>query len=271
VPGARQVLTIHDMIHEIFPRAARANPLIARCKALSARRADHVFCDSANTLRDVLERYGIDERRVSVVPLGYDDLRPLAGPETAAEFRMRALGADTPYLLYVGVRRGYKNFAGLLQAYAASASLRAQCMLLCFGGGGFSPDEHAAIAAAGVAARVRQIGGSDGVLADCYRHAALFVYPSLYEGFGIPPLEAMSLDCPVACADNSSLPEVVGDAAALFDAADGDSIRTVLESVVDSAALSAALVERGRARCRLFSWRRCAATLVATYRTLLAT
>ena len=269
VPGARRILTIHDMIHERYPAMSRANPLIARWKAACVRMADHVICDSANTRRDVLDRYDVAQSKVSVTHLGYDDLVPLVSGESPAAFRSRLFGADVPYLLYVGARSSYKNFAGLLSAYATSKPLRENFQLLCFGGGAFTAAEKSAIARANVAGRVTQLAGSDAVLADCYARAALFVYPSLYEGFGIPPLEAMSLDCPVACGNNSSLPEVVGDAAATFDSSDFESIRAVIERVLASPSLTAELVERGRSRTRLFSWKKCAASLLDTYRSVL--
>jgi glycosyltransferase involved in cell wall biosynthesis len=106
------------------------------------------------------------------------------------------------------------------------------------------------------------------MLAKSYAHAALFVCPSFYEGFGIPLLEAMSLDCPVACSNSSSLPEVAGSAARLFDPAGRDSMREALEAVLNSAATADALRERGRSRCGQFSWRQCAQTTLDIYRRL---
>jgi glycosyltransferase involved in cell wall biosynthesis len=206
---------------------------------------------------------------VSVTHLGYDPLGSLLTGEPATDFKIRVLGADAPYLLYVGSRASYKNFQGLLDAYAASAWMRTNFSLLCFGGGDFTSAERAAISTAGVDARIRYLGGSDAVLAACYAHASLFVCPSLYEGFGIPVLEAMSLDCPVACSNSSSLPEVVGDAAALFDPLDRDSIRSALESVLGSPSAATALKERGRIRRQQFSWRSCAENTIDIYRRVL--
>jgi glycosyltransferase involved in cell wall biosynthesis len=183
---------------------------------------------------------------------------------------MRALGVDAPYLLYVGSRSGHKNFKGLLDAYAASAWLRKNFFLLCFGGGAFSAAEQAALAATATQERVRYLGGSDAVLASCYAHAALFVCPSFYEGFGIPVLEAMSLDCPVACSNSSSLPEVAGDAARLFDPASRDSIRAALEEVLNCAAAAELLKQRGRIRRGQFSWGQCAQTTLDIYRRVCA-
>jgi glycosyltransferase involved in cell wall biosynthesis len=267
--GALGIVTIYDMIHERYPKYLAGSPFITRLKAASVAAADHVICISESTRRDVLAIYDIPDERVSVTHLGFNALGSLLTGEPPTDFKVRALGADAPYLLYVGSRVSYKNFRGLLDAYAASASLRANFFLLCFGGGDFTGSERAAISKTGVEGRVRYLGGSDAVLAACYAHASLFVCPSLYEGFGIPVLEAMSLECPVACSNSSSLPEVVGDAARLFDPRDRDSIRSALESVLDSPSAATALKERGRIRSQLFSWRSCAENTVGIYRRVL--
>jgi glycosyltransferase involved in cell wall biosynthesis len=267
--GTLGILTVYDMIHEKYPKYFAASPFISRIKAASVAAADHVICISESTRRDLLAAYDIPEERVSVTHLGFDPLGSLLTGEPSNNFKLRVLGADAPYLLYVGSRVNYKNFLGLLEAYAASASLRSHFFLLCFGGGDFSDAERAAIAKAGVEGRVRFLGGPDAVLAACYAHASLFVCPSFYEGFGIPVLEAMSLDCPVACSNSSSLPEVAGDAARLFDPADRDDIRGALESVLGSPSIATALKERGRIRRQLFSWRSCAENTVDIYRRVL--
>jgi glycosyltransferase involved in cell wall biosynthesis len=267
--GVRGIVTIYDMIHERYPKYFAASPLVTRLKAASVAAADHVICISESTRRDVLATYDIPEQRVSVTHLGFDPLETLLTGESSSDFKVRVLGADAPYLLYVGSRVNYKNFGGLLEAYSASAFLRTNFSLLCFGGGDFTGVERAAISKAGVEGRVRYLGGSDAVLAASYAHASLFVCPSFYEGFGIPVLEAMSLECPVACSNSSSLPEVVGDAATLFDPADRDSIRSVLEAVLDSPSAATALRERGRNRRQLFSWRSCAENTIGIYRRVL--
>ena len=117
---------------------------------------------------------------------------------------------------------------------------------------------------------VRQMGGSDAALRQLYQKAALFVYPSLYEGFGIPPLEAMSFDCPVVCCDVASMPEVVGQAACFFEAGDVASLRVAIERVLGDANFRNELVQRGRDRLKLFSWQRCAEQTLAIYQRVLS-
>jgi len=237
-------------------------------KARSIAQADHVICISENTRRDVLTTYDIPEERVSVTLLGHDSLAAILPAEPAEEFRKRVTGSHGPYILFVGIRDRYKNFNGLLHAYASSRWLRSNFNLLCFGGGEFTAAERLLISGCGVAGRVHHVGGADTVLAGCYAHAALFVYPSLYEGFGIPTLEAMSLDCPVACSNTSSFPEVVGDAARLFDPTSVESIREALEAVLNSAEVASSLIRRGSLRRTRFTWQRCAASTVEVYRRL---
>lgn len=267
--GALSVVTVYDMIHELFPLNYSARDPIRQWKQSAVERADHVICISEQTRRDLLALHRLPPEKVSVTYLGYDDLRALLPAESAEDFRLRVLGTDRPYLLFVGSRAGYKNFEGMLRAYAASPWLKDNFVVLCFGGGVFTAGERALASELGVSGNLQQVGGGDDTLAACYKHAALFVYPSLYEGFGIPPLEAMSLDCPVACSNTSSIPEVVGDAASLFNPQDTEELGRAMECVLNSSALAEDLRVKGRERCDTFSWRRCAEETVAIYGKLL--
>lgn len=264
--ATKKVLTVFDMIQERFPQHLPPNDPIVQWKKRALLEADHIICISHQTRDDLLQAHGDAIRvPVSVTHLGFDALNEKALQQGESAFRTETFGADVPYLLYVGTRGRHKNFAAVLQAYGNSRQLHTGFRLLCFGGGPFSTEEKHLIAHAGVHDRVFQRGGDDAVLAACYRHAALFVYPSLYEGFGIPPLEAMSLNCPVACSRISSIPEVVGDAGAYFDPLDVDGIQDTLERVLDSSAQRAELVQRGKARAAAFSWHKCAVETAAIY------
>jgi glycosyltransferase involved in cell wall biosynthesis len=269
-PTAALIVTVYDMIHEKYPNYFRTGSLIARWKARCVAQADHIICISENTRRDVIETYGIAETRTSVTHLACEAFDSRVCAETSTSFKRRSFGTDTPYLLFVGSRAGHKNFVGLLSAYAGSEWLRSNFLLVCFGGGEFTPAERAAISKAQLENRVKHISGTDTALGSCYFHASLFVYPSHYEGFGLPLLEAMSLGCPVACSAGGSFPEIAGDAARMFDSTSVESIRDVLESVLSSSSEIAALIERGKLRQQLFSWRRCAEQTVAVYRGVLA-
>lgn len=255
---SRVVLTVYDMIHERFQGPLSWLDPTRREKAAAVARADHIICISAQTRDDLLSILKVDPAKTSVVHLGFT----LTAPAAVASFK----APPRPFLLYVGKRGGYKNFAGLLRAVAASPALRRDFDVVCFGGGKFTPAERWAVRRLGLAAnQVRQVSGNDAVLAELYRRARGFVYPSLYEGFGIPPLEAMSFDCPAACSDASSMPEVVGDAALLFDAREVDAIRRAVERVVFDEVLRGELIARGRRRLEQFSWARCARETLSVY------
>ena len=266
VPGAATVITVYDMIHERVG-GYLADDANANGKGDAIRAADHAICISASTQRDLIELLDVDPAKTSVVHLGFSLMPTEATPNAS----MIGASKQRPFILYVGQRAGYKNFDGLLAAYAASARLRDAFDLVCFGGGPFSATELVAQAAAALrAGAVRQVGGSDAVLRTLYQQAAVLVYPSLYEGFGIPPLEAMSFGCPVVCSPVSSLPEVVGTAAAFFTVGDTDGLVSAIERVVGDAAYRAELVQLGTERLALFSWERCAEQTLQVYQGLLS-
>jgi len=262
--SAKRIVTVYDMIHEKFSDHYSSSDPTRGNKAAAVRRADHVICISEQTKRDLIELLDVDPAKVSVVYLGFT----LTGHGGRAQ---KPIVSSRPYLLYVGSRIRYKNFEGLLQAYASSPRLREDFDLVCFGGGAFTAKELELAQRYGLLReRIRQVSGDDATLAAYYSAASVFVYPSLYEGFGIPPLEAMSFDCPVVCSNVSSIPEVVGDAAEMCEPNDPDSMRTSIERVTSDDAVRQALIERGRQRIRLFSWERCAQETLEVYRRVLS-
>jgi glycosyltransferase involved in cell wall biosynthesis len=184
---------------------------------------------------------------------------PEDGPPAQAE----------PYLLYVGSRAGYKNFALLLEAFSRSGLAR-RYGLFAVGGGPFTPAEQERIASLKLSRSVTVVPkANEGTLARAYRDAALFIYPSLYEGFGFPPLEAMSLGCPVLVNRNSSLPEVCGDAAFYFESADAGELSQCLTSILADDGARATKREMGEQRVRLYDWNRTAHRTLDVYRTVL--
>jgi glycosyltransferase involved in cell wall biosynthesis len=256
-----RVVTVYDMTHELFAEETLGVRQTTRAKRAAVKRADHVICISENTRRDLVRLYGIDPARTSVVHLGFSlTVEPKALKVDSAGHR--------PTLLYVGNRLGYKNFETLLQAYCSSPILR-EFELIAFGGHPLLPDERKEISRLGITDRVRFESGPDRELAARYRAAAAFVYPSKYEGFGIPPLEAMSHGCPVVCSNAGSIPEVVGDAGVYFDPNNAEELRTALERVATTEALQADLRARGYARITAFSWDKCAAATAQIYREII--
>lgn len=259
------VLTVHDMIHEKLAAWFPPHDDTARRKLAAVSRVGHVICISENTRRDLIELYELDPDKVSVVHHGYEVLK--TGVDAGE--RASAINKAIPYLLYVGDRTGYKNFKAFLRAYAGSAWLRENFRMVCFGGGNFRTDELNLIRELSIKpSQIEQVGGGDDVLAVYYQNAAAFVYPSLYEGFGIPPLEAMALGCPVVCSSTSSIPEIVGDAGEYFDPEHVDSIRASVENVLQSTERRAELVQKGFKKCAEYSWDRCASETLEIYRRL---
>ena len=259
-PATKTVVTVYDMIHEKFARPGQAADRTAQIKADAVRRADHVICISHKTRDDLLERVTLDPHKVSVIHLGCA-FAPVKLPTK------RPL--ETPYLLYVGLRDWYKNFTGLVRAYASSTRLRQDFAIVCFGGKPFTGDELVLMKDCGIPdGRIVQRAGGDDILAQYYQNAAAFVFPSLYEGFGIPPLEAMAFGCPVVSSTGGSLPEVLGDAAEYFDPhSEGDMARA-LEAVLYVPERGAALKIRGAERLKIYSWDECAAKTLEVYQAL---
>lgn len=247
--GVPLVVTVHDMIHERFPEMFPANDRTSSLKRAAIERADHVICISNSTRNDLLERFGAPEEKTSVVYHGFEEFE--LGESTNG---LRPPTVNKPYFLYVGQRSVYKNFGNFIRAFASSRELKRDYAVVCFGGGELSARETQLFAEIGLGpSQVVQVGGDDAALASCYGNAFAFVYPSLYEGFGIPPLEAMSLGCPVICSGSSSIPEVVGNAAELFDPESVDAIREALEHVVASPTRRSELIAMGRQRCHQFT------------------
>jgi glycosyltransferase involved in cell wall biosynthesis len=254
----RVVRTVFDMIPERVPECFSSDARSSRQKYASIVDADHVICISDNTKRDVQELFGISDEKMSVVPLGF------TVPRGVADNTPRS---DPPFVLFVGARHAYKNFDRLLHALQLVKQHQelASLSLVCFGGGAFTDRERATIAAAGLQASVAHRTGGDAELFELYGRAELLVYPSLYEGFGIPLLEAMASKCPVACSSTSCFPEVAGNAAEFFDPYDPESVAGGMLRILLDRGRRSELAQAGLRRCAMYSWFRCAAETAAVY------
>jgi glycosyltransferase involved in cell wall biosynthesis len=249
------VITIHDMIaaqqpqqfpwvdHSVLPRLAA--------------RAAHIITVSEHTRADVLRLLPIDPERVSVIHHGFTPAEASAGL------------VDQGHLLYVGTRSGYKNFDCLLTAFAELVRVpaTAQVRLVCAGGGPASATETARLEELGLLGRVHFTGTvTEGELMSLYRSAAAFVFPSHYEGFGFPILEAFGQHCPVVLSNASCFPEIAQDAALYFDPQQPSDLAVQLGLLLQDAGLRKQLVHLGSLRLQDFTWTQTAARTHEVYR-----
>lgn len=256
------VVTVHDMTHEIIPELVDRRGRHAAIKKRAIERADAVICVSHKTREDLLNLYPGCESKTTVIhhatELGQcqpDNWQP----------------ANTrPYFLYVGSRVTYKNFGRLLRAFAKITSKHPDVQLRTVGAA-FTDKESAQIAELGLQDHVVGQGFvTDARLARLYRSSVALVYPSLYEGFGLPLLEAMSCDTPVLAANCSCIPEVVEDAALLFDPKSESQLTEGLEVLLRDQHQRESLVLKGRTRCQNFSWAKTANRTVGVYESVVA-
>ncbi len=263
----RRVVTVHDLIYARFPEAhAGIRDLGMRVLVpLAVRRSDRVIVDSHSTRRDLVELLGTPAERIDVVPLGVRTVshcEPLAEPELRERLK---LGARR-IVLSLSAKRPHKNLAALIGALARIPAERRPLLVLP----GY-PTAHEAqlrerASATGVQGDVRFLDWLPGEQFEgLWQIADAFVYPSLYEGFGLPVLEAMARGVPVACSNASSLPEVAGDAALMFDPHDEAAIATALERLLIDGDEASRLRVRGLQRAREFTWKRTAQATLDSY------
>ena len=273
----RFVVTIHDCIHLRFPQYL-PNPgafYYARAMmSMAARRSRRVLTVSEASKDDILFYFGIPEQKIEVI---YNALDPrLAGettPGVVVHVRER-FQLNAPFVLYTGNIKPHKNVDRLIDAFAI---LRQKCSedvkLLIIGDEASKyPNLRRLVHRHQLHQHVRFLGFvPDATLAVLYRLASVFVFPSLYEGFGLPPLEAMAAGTPVVTSNISSLPEVVGDAALLIDPMDPAEIANAMSRILNEPQLRADLVRRGRDRVKTFSWERSVTRIRQVYRELAGT
>ena len=267
MPAVRRraaVTTHHDVIYEelphLFPDAAR----VIRFKTSLYARADRIICISEYSRQGLLRFYAVDPAKTCVVYHGPNRLP--RSPEDAENLRRHA---RRKFVLYVGTRNFHKNFRVLLQAFHDSR-LGDDYDLLTLGGGAFTEPELAAVRSLELEACVRCLPWvTDEFLAEAYAAAALFVYPSLAEGFGAPPLEAMALGSPTAVSRLTALPEICQDAPFYFDPHDVGSMSRALVAGVTEGPARERAITRGREVAAGYSWEKCSAETLAAYRACL--
>lgn len=268
---ARGVVTVHDLSFLRLPEHADPGlrDYLRRTVPRSVERAARVLADSESTRRDLVDLLGVPEEKICVVPAGVEPrFRPVRDTVRLSAVRSRY---DLPqwFILSVGTLEPRKNLARLIAAYA---QLRRQTGLphaLVIAGreGWLYQGIYEQVAKEGLAEHVRFTGFvADDDLPALYTLADLLAFPSLYEGFGLPPLEAMACGTPVVASNNSSLPEAVGAAALLVEAEDGEALADAMARVLGNANLRVRLADLGRAQAARFTWDAAARKLLDAYR-----
>jgi glycosyltransferase involved in cell wall biosynthesis len=267
VGACPQVITVHDLSFLFYPRNFPASKrlYLRTFTRMSVRRARRVIAISENTKRDVVQQYGIPPDRVDRIYYGTDPIfRPLPAGQVA-DFRKRR-GLPERFVLFVGTLEPRKNVVRLIEAYAR---LPRNCPpLLLVGGKGWLYDEiFTRVGELDLTDKVQFVGYVSGEeLPWWYNAADLFVYPSVYEGFGLPPLEAMACAVPVISSSVSSLPEVVGEAGLLVDPDDVQALAEAMGQVLADSHLRETMRAAGLAQASRFSWQEAARSTVETYR-----
>ena len=252
------VVTVHDMIHELFPEYFSPSDPTTNHKRQTIERADHIIAISESTKADLLRFLPVSEDKITVIHHG--NLQGQLTPQTPP------IGSERPYLLFVGAREAYKNFYRFLQAIVLVLKAYPDHQVICFGGGDWKSAEKEAILRLGLQNQIQQVSGTDQQLAGYYQQAEAFIYPSLYEGFGLPILEAFAQHCPVILSDIACFQEVAGDAALYFDPYDAESIAEGIMTMLKSSQTAQVCKDKGYARLAQFSLDTCIEQTFEVYR-----
>ncbi len=257
------VLTVYDMIHEIYPEYYNLTDRTSERKRRLAHKAHKIIAISECTKKDLVQIFGVPADKVEVIHLASAlDTHHGAPPVLPATLPAR-------YVLFVGARTVYKNFFFFVNSMRTLLDADPELHIVCTGGP-FSPSERAFFALHGLADRVHQHRASDAELHLLYQLAEVFVFPSLYEGFGLPVLEAFGSGCPTVLGNAGSLPEIGGDGALYFEPKDAGSVHQAMREALYNPSCRADLVARGKRRLAQFSWDQTSQDTARTYRSLLA-
>ena len=257
--GAKTVVTEYDLTKEKI-YADQFKDQIKYKKTLFEK-ADQIICISNSVKKDLQQHYSIDVSKISVVHLAANKDK---------SFRERSLNIK-PFILFVGDRQRYKGFKNTIKAYAGSTKLKSNFDFVCFGGGNFLKAETDLFRKLSIdKINIHYFEGDKLDLNYFYYKARMFIFPSLYEGFGIPLLEAMNMECPVICSDIGSFSEIVNDAAIFFDPVDIESIQFKMEKLIFDDQLLLDLKTKGNKNFDKYSWKKCSNETEQLYKKILS-
>jgi glycosyltransferase involved in cell wall biosynthesis len=250
------VLTIHDMVHELYPEMIDDLPLSIQ-KANLAKKAAHIIAVSENTKKDIIDILNIPEEKISVI---YHASSLVKGKNTT----------DLPenYFLYIGERYNYKNFMFFAQAIEPVIKKQKDIYVVC-SGRNFDTDEIQFLTELNIRDNFISVFVKEEEMFNLYNNAIAFVYPSYYEGFGIPILEAFEASCPVVLSNASCFPEIAQDCALYFSAKNIKQFRQCLETIINDTSLRKSLVNKGKIRLKDFSWHDSANKTLDVYKRVL--
>jgi glycosyltransferase involved in cell wall biosynthesis len=240
------VLTVYDMIHELFPQYFIDDPFnVTNNKKILVHKASKIIAVSENTKRDILRFYPeVGEENIKVIYHG-----------CSIKLNIHSkLELPENYLLFVGSRNYYKNFIFLIQSIKDLLNQRSDLYLVCAGGGDFNEEEVKIIQDLDLTTKVKHIHFEDNDLGTIYNKAKCFIFPSEYEGFGLPVLEAMQCECPVILPHSSSFPEVAGEAGVYYKLNDSVDLVNKIEKTLDNPAFRKEYIEKGKIQPRKFDW-----------------
>jgi len=255
----KRILTVHDMIYFLFPQYFDKSDKTREHTRKSVEMADGIIAVSENSKKDLMRILNVPEHKIKVI-YEANSLANIPSPGNPVK---------CPYILYVGQRFHWKNFVILLNVFTHSVTLNKNFKLVCFGGWDWTKSEKEIISKFSLQDRIIKISGPDELLATFYAHANAFVYPSLYEGFGLPILEAMHYSCPVIASNTSSIPEVGGEAALYFDPTNEEMLEHVLLKVLNTESIAKDLAHKGVAQETKFSWEKCGKETYDFYKRIL--
>ena len=266
------IITIHDLAFRRFPSfyTFKNRTYMNSMAKFSAKRADKIITYSDSTKKDVIKFLSIDEKKISVIPLGVEDKFKPASEEEIKKIKAD-LGLPDNYIITLGTLQPRKNLEALIDAFARLKKDKAiPHKLVIVGEKGWNNEKLLTkLAGLDIAEDIVLTGFiEDNQLPSLYSGATALVYPSLYEGFGLPVLEAMACGVPVACSNTSSLPEIAGEAALLFDPTDVDQIYSSIQKLLLDEKLRKTLGEAGIKRARQFTWEKTAKQTLSLYNSL---